>query len=74
MFSSKEEIKEKGVGVAIMSLLFLISLFILRGALVSILWNQVMPVLFNLPKIGVGYSLMLIILTDLLFAGFGSKK
>lgn len=50
------------------------SLMVLRGAIVSILWNYVMPIIFNLPKIGVGQAILLTLLINFAAADFSTTK
>lgn len=79
----KEKMKEKlprseriktGFAAALVYLIMFASLLVLRGAIVSILWNYVMPVIFNLPKIGVGQAILLTLLMGFAVADFSTTK
>ena len=79
----KEKMKEKlprseriktGFATALVYLIMFAALLVLRGAIVSILWNYVMPVIFNLPKIGVGQAILLTLLISFVAADFTTTK
>lgn len=53
--------------------LFALVLVALVGAVVMMLWNWLMPVLFGLPVIGYWQALGLLLLSKILFSGFGKK-
>ena len=79
----KEKAKEKlsrsegiktGITTALVYIIMFAALLVLRGAIVSILWNYVMPVIFNLPKIGVGQAILLTLLINFAAADFSTTK
>ncbi|GAA4299964.1 hypothetical protein [Compostibacter hankyongensis] len=50
--------------------LFVIAALLLLGAVVMLLWNAVLPQLFNVPRIGYGRALGLLVLCRILFGSF----
>lgn len=71
---SRSERNKTGITAALVYLIMFASLLVLRGAIVSILWNHVMPVIFNLPKIGVGQAILLTLLISFAAADFSTTK
>ncbi len=71
---SRSERNKTGITTALVYLITFASLLVLRGAIVSILWNYVMPVIFNLPKIGVGQAILLTLLINFVAADFSTTK
>ena len=71
---SRSERVKTGFATALVYLIMFASLLVLRGAIVSILWNYVMPVIFNLPKIGVGQAILLTLLVSFAAADFSTTK
>lgn len=71
---SNSERNKTGITTVLVYLITFASLLVLRGAIVSILWNHVMPVIFNLPKIGVGQAILLTLLISFAAADFSTTK
>ena len=71
---SHSERNKTGITTALVYLIMFASLLVLRGAIVSILWNHVMPVIFNLPKIGVGQAILLTLLISFVSVDFTTAK
>ncbi len=71
---SRSERNKTGITTELVYLITFASLLVLRGAIVSILWNHVMPVIFNLPKIGVGQAILLTLLISFAAADFSTTK
>lgn len=71
---SRSEGIKTGIITTLVYLIMFAALLVLRGAIVSILWNYVMPVIFNLPKIGVGQAIVLSLLINFAFADFTTTK
>lgn len=71
---SRSERNKTGITTVLVYLTMFASLLVLRGAIVSILWNHVMPVIFNLPKIGVGQAILLTLLISFAVADFSTTK
>lgn len=79
----REKLKEKlsrseriktGFATALVYLIMFAALLVLRGSIVAILWNYVMPAIFNLPKIGVGQAILLTLLISFAAADFSTTK
>lgn len=71
---SRSEGIKTGITTALVSLFMFAALLVLRGSIVTILWNYVMPVIFNLPKIGVGQAILLTLLISFAAADFSTTK
>ena len=59
----------RGVGIAVL----VVVAVIVVGVVVMLLWNALMPALFGLPTIGYWQAVGLLILSKLLFGGFGGR-
>lgn len=71
---SRSERIKTGIATTLAYIIMFVALTVLRGAIVSILWNYAMPVIFNLPKIGVGQAIVLSLLINFAFADFTTTK
>jgi hypothetical protein len=64
----------KNLLLYLLAILIIISIEYFTTWVVMILWNYVMPYLFNLPEINFWKALALNILISILFRGFKSKN
>ena len=71
---SRSERNKTGIATVLVYLIMFAALLVLRGSIVAILWNYVMPVIFNLPKIGVGQAILLTLLISFAVADFSTTK
>lgn len=62
------------IGMTMVGLTFAVVFAFIFGLLVKVLWNWLMPTLFNLPLISYWQAFGLLILAKLLFGGFGPHK
>ena len=62
------------IGMTLVGLAMAVLFAFIFGLLVKILWNWLMPLIFNLPEISYWQAFGLLILAKLLFGGFGHHK
>jgi hypothetical protein len=61
------------IGATILGVTLAVAFAFIFGFIVKLLWNWLMPVIFNLPEISYWQAFGLVILAKLLFSGLGHK-